>query len=389
LEQIDYKDYPILYVDDESDNLEILAINLADTFTVLTASSGEEGLAILEREPVALVISDQRMPGMTGMELLQAVRNKYPQVVLMLVTAYSDLDILAEGMNAGLLYAYLLKPWDNKEMRMVLRRGIEHYYLLSERDRLHKTQIETVKKMARTNKLTAVGTLAAGIAHEIRNPLVSIQTFLEMVPPKLAELPLADSEGLDREFWEDFHRLSYSEIQRIRTLITELVNLARPTPTTLKEENLAPSVDAMVTLVRKEADKRGVTVVYHRGPAPLLLLDAGKIKQVLLNILLNALQATPPGGRIEVAAAGAEGEEESGVFRLSVRDTGEGIPEEIQEQVFDPFFTTKAPGEGIGLGLTISYQIMEEHGGEIEIRSGPGGGTEVILTFPRVKGPGD
>ncbi|MDX1764926.1 MAG: response regulator, partial [bacterium] len=333
LEKIDYKDYPILYVDDESDNLEIWALNLADTFTVLTASSGEEGLAILNGAPVALVISDQRMPGMTGMEFLREVRKHHPQMVLILVTAYADLDVLAEGMNAGLLYAYLLKPWESKELRMVLGRGIEHYYLRAERDRLHRDQIDTVKKMARTNKLTAVGTLAAGIAHEIRNPLVSIQTFLEMVPPKLAELPLADPASLDREFWEDFHRLSYSEIQRIRTLITELVNLARATPTTLKEEDLGPMVAAMVALVRKEADKRGVTVVYQRGSTPLLLLDAGKIKQVLLNILLNALQATPPGGRIEVTAPDAGGEEKKGFFRLSVRDTGEGIPDEIQEQV--------------------------------------------------------
>ncbi|MDX1764878.1 MAG: HAMP domain-containing sensor histidine kinase, partial [bacterium] len=201
---------------------------------------------------------------------------------------------------------------------------------------------------------------------------------------KLAELPLAGSVGLDREFWEDFHRLSYSEIQRIRTLITELVNLARATPTTLTEQDLGSIVDAMVGLVRKEADKRGVTVVYRPGATPLLRLDAGKIKQVLLNILLNALQATPPGGKIEVTAPDAGGKDNEGVFRLSVRDTGGGIPDEIQEQVFDPFFTTKAPGEGIGLGLTLCHQIMEEHGGEIEIRSGPGGGTEVMLTFPSV-----
>jgi signal transduction histidine kinase len=383
LEKIDHRKYPILYVDDEPDNLDIFAINFKDTFTIHTAENGPQGLDILGKEYVAVVLSDQRMPGMTGMEFLREVRRRYPEVVLILVTAYSDLDVLADGMNAGLLYSYLLKPWDAKEMRMVLTRGIEHHYLVSERDRLHRAQIETLKRMARANKLTAVGTLAAGIAHEIRNPLVSIQTFLEMVPQKLTELPLSDPKQLDREFWEDFHRLSHSEIQRIRKLISELVNLARPTPTTLADEKLSSVVQPMVDLLGKEAEKRQVTIHYETvGQFPTVRIDAAKIKQVLLNLLLNALQAVKPEGKIEVIVRGLQKADLPASVQVVIRDSGEGIPEKIQEQIFNPFFTTKAPGEGIGLGLTICHQIMEEHGGNIEVKSRPGKGTEVILTLP-------
>ncbi len=383
MEKIDYKKYPILFVDDEPENLDIFSINFKDTFSIFTAQGGPEGLEVLEREFVALVLSDQRMPGMSGMEFLQEVRKRFPDLVLMLVTAYSDLDVIADGANAGLLYSYLLKPWELKDLTLLLTRGIEHYFLVSERDRLHREQIETLKKMARANKLSAVGTLAAGIAHEIRNPLVSIQTFLEMVPGKLSELPLQDPDRLDRDFWEKFRSMSYNEIQRIRNLISELVNLARPADPCLSTESLPDIMHSMVELTRKEADKRGIALTCRADPSlPAVYVDRNAIKQVLLNLLLNALQASPEGGKVELVARSVNRKQRGRVVQLLVRDHGEGIPEDAQEQIFDPFFTTRDPGEGVGLGLTICHQIMEEHGGEIEVKSRAGEGTEVILSFP-------
>lgn len=382
MEQIDCKKYPILFVDDEEDNLEIFAINFQDLFTIYTARSGQEGLEILDREFVALILSDQRMPGMTGMEFFQEVHRHYPEIVLLLVTAYSDLDILADGVNAGLLYTYLLKPWEIQDLQMVLTRGIEHYHLVSERDRLHREQIETLKKMARANKLSALGTLAAGIAHEIRNPLVSVQTFLEMVPQKIKELPLSDPEKIDRDFWERFRTLSFEEILRIRRLISELVNLAAPAMSNLSEVHLGEVIRSMIDLTQKEAEKRGVTVQSREEEdLPPVRIDTQKVKQALLNLLLNAFQATQQGGTIEIIARTAHRRNQGRVVQLIVKDNGVGITEEHQERLLDPFFTTREPGEGVGLGLTICHQIMEEHGGEVEVESQRGVGTEVILSF--------
>lgn len=386
MEKIDYRKYPILFVDDEEENLDIFSIHFRDTFTIHTANSGPQGLEVLDREFVALVISDQRMAGMTGMEFLQEVKKRHPEIVTMLVTAYSDLDVLVDGVNAGTLYSYILKPWEAKDLKIALSRGIEHYYLVSERDRLHQEQIETLKKMARANRLSAVGTLAAGIAHEIRNPLVSIQTFLEMVPQKLSELPLAGPGRPDKEFWEKFYSLSFKEIQRIRTLISELVNFSRPTPPDLTRENISWVIEPMVDLTRKEAEKKGIDISYHADPdLPLVRMDVSKVKQVLLNLILNAFQAMPEGGKIKILARSVHYRGQPRSVQVVVQDNGKGVPEEIKEQLFDPFFTTKDPGEGIGLGLTICHQIMEEHGGEIEIKSRQGRGAEVVLTFPAVK----
>lgn len=390
MEAIDYKEYPILFVDDEEENLEIFSINFKDTFTVYTAHSGPEGLELLDRKFVALVLSDQRMVGMTGMEFLEEVRRRHPEIVTMLVTAYTDLDVLADGVSAGLLYSYILKPWEFKDLMIALSRGIEHYYLVCERDRLHREQIETLKKMARANRLSAVGTLAAGIAHEIRNPLVSIQTFLEMVPQKLSELPLSGDKQPDREFWERFRTLSFNEIQRIRNLISELVNFARPSPPEFADEDLSRVICSMVDLTRKEADKRGIEVHSQLDPdLPKVRIDESKIKQVLLNVILNALQAMDQGGRVDLIARAVKTREQGPGVQVIVRDNGQGVPEEIQERLFDPFFTTKDPGEGTGLGLTICHQVMEEHGGEIEIRGRAGRGTEVVLSFAAGGGESD
>ncbi|PIS36217.1 MAG: hypothetical protein COT35_12370 [Nitrospirae bacterium CG08_land_8_20_14_0_20_52_24] len=386
MEKIDYRQYPILFVDDEEENLDIFSIHFKDTFTIYTATSGPDGLELLDREFVALVISDQRMAGMTGMEFLQEVNKGHPEIVTMLVTAYSDLDVLVDGVNTGTLYSYILKPWEVKDLKIALKRGIEHYYLVSERDRLHREQIETLKKMSRANRLSAVGTLAAGIAHEIRNPLVSIQTFLEMVPQKLSELRVTDPARLDQEFWEKFYSLSFNEIQRIRTLISELVNFSQPTPPDLITENISRVIEPILDLTRKEADKRGIEISYHADPdIPLIHIDVSKIKQVLLNLILNAFQAMPEGGEVRIIARSVHPRGQARTVQVVVQDNGQGIPEEIKEQLFDPFFTTQDPGEGIGLGLTICHQIMEEHGGEIEIKNRHGQGAEAILNFPAVK----
>jgi len=195
---------------------------------------------------------------------------------------------------------------------------------------------------------------------------------------------LADPGGLDREYWETFHSLSLGEIQRIRRLISELVNLARsPSPPDFQEVDLAEVVAPMVELTRKEADKKGVAIRAGVAPGlPRVRMDRGKIKQALLNLILNALQAVDSGGHVEVEARPGR----TAMVEIVVRDQGKGIPPEIQEQVFDPFFTTREAGEGVGLGLTVCHQIVEEHGGEIAIHSEPGRGTEVRLILP-VTGP--
>ncbi len=212
MEPIDYKAYPILFVDDESENLDIFSINFRDTFTIRTALSGPEGLTLLAREPVALVLSDQRMPEMSGIEFLREVHRRYPDIVRVLVTAYSDLDFASEETAGSLLYSYVLKPWEGKLLRMLLMRGVEQFHLVSALKRLEAAPATQRIPSARGSE----------IVREIDASLASLRTYLERIPKKIAALPLSDPGRLDREFWAESETLSRDELTRIRSLIAEL-----------------------------------------------------------------------------------------------------------------------------------------------------------------------
>ena len=377
-EDLDYKAYPILYVDDEPCALETLRRQFKREFTILTASSGAEGLDILRTRDVALVLSDQRMPDMVGTQFLARVRAAYPETVRMLLTAYSDLESVVDAINLGNVCRYLTKPYDEREVRMAFREGIERFVLVKERDRLYAEKIETMKRMARANRLSAVGTLAAGLAHEINNPLVPISTFLQMLPSKRQD-PQADEE-----YWGTLYRVTVNEVERIRGLIRQLLSYAKFTgETDLKIEagDLNSLLAQMATFLEPQARTLRVSVEVRGDPSlQPVRMDAERMKQVFLNLMLNGIQAMPSGGTLTVSARAVT---VRGVPHAEVRvmDTGVGIPPENLEKLFTPFFTTKGH-EGSGLGLLACHQVVEEHRGTIVVESDIGRQTTFIVSVP-------
>ncbi|HEY5600418.1 MAG TPA: response regulator, partial [Candidatus Manganitrophaceae bacterium] len=184
----DYKNYPVLFVDDEEMSVIGFAEQYNRDFTIFTAQSGNEALDLLQKHPeIALIITDQRMPGMSGVELLTQARIIAGEVVRMLITAYTDMDVVVEAINKGNVYRYINKPYNEEDLRFAVMQGIERYFLLRERDRLYAEKVEALKRVSRANRLTAIGILAAGMAHEINNPMVGISTFLQMLPKKRTE----------------------------------------------------------------------------------------------------------------------------------------------------------------------------------------------------------
>jgi signal transduction histidine kinase len=545
---LDYREYPILYVDDEVENLRIFELSFKRDFSILTATSGEEGLRVVNEQPVALVLSDHRMPGMTGVEFLSRAFEVDPKTVRILVTAYGDAQTLGSAINSGAIYKFVAKPWQPDEMRVALRRGVEVYALdrereqlvrelsllnrisrsitqeletqplidllldtviselgfdgagilffdaeeqelsrgrfvprtspvnavlgdlvISERDapafirhvrdgevqhlhvedaqRLEPPLREWVTEVAaeeilvvplvgsrrmigvlavdnrrggarfsgddmtlleglshqavialenarlvedlrrsretirRVDRLGTLGTLAAGLAHEINNPLVSIHTFLSMAPQKRGED--------DPEFWGDYHALASREVDRIRRLVETMRSLGREThgPAATRERfdpgELAAEV---VALLQREARRANVSVSLDRSPGtPKVLAVRDHLHQVILNLLLNALHATPPGGSVRMRTYT---DPDVPQVCLEVSDTGTGIAEENLARIFDPFFTTKDPAEGTGLGLMICHRVVTDHGGTIEVRSREGEGSTFCVRLPAAEGPG-
>ncbi len=235
--------------------------------------------------------------------------------------------------------------------------------------RLYADLKRSQELIQRSDRLSAIGTMAAGLAHEIRNPLVSIRTFTQLLPERID----------DEEFRSKFLDLTLSEVDRICALVSELLAFARPAPAQLQRIDLNDSIERICLLLDSQARRHGVRLVKRlHQDLPAVEADEDQIKQVAMNVILNAIQACTDGGTVEVATYPATGDR--GSVCLEVTDTGRGIDPAIVKRIFDPFFTTRS--EGTGLGLSIAHQIVTRHGGYIDVHSQPGRGTSFFIYLP-------
>lgn len=231
------------------------------------------------------------------------------------------------------------------------------------------TEIKKLEaQVRRHDRFVALGKMAAGVAHEVRNPLSSIKGFATLLGSRF---PAASEEG-------EAARLLINEVERLNRSITELLTYARPLPLTIAEVEIEPFIEASLKLIQTDARELGVAVRHEVALArKQVRLDKDRLNQVLLNLYLNSLQAMEHGGELRVSVR--EGNR-PGTVEISVRDTGCGIAKDILERVMDPYFTTKP--EGTGLGLAMVYKIIDEHGGTIRIASKEGEGTTVNIILP-------
>jgi len=230
------------------------------------------------------------------------------------------------------------------------------------------------REVAQTERLRTLATLAGGIAHEIKNPLTAITTFSEYLPKKLH----------DEEFLQKFSQIVGSEASRIDDLVNQLLDFARPAPAVLKKTDINKLIQDSVSLLNSKLLKHNITVHHESNElnGTLLNIDQNKIKQALLNILLNAIDAMPNGGTLKVTAAPTQFPDAHGrrLVKIAIQDSGAGIAAEDLPYIFDPFFTKK--DSGTGLGLAITHGIIHEHGGTITALSTPGQGTTFEITLP-------
>ncbi len=233
---------------------------------------------------------------------------------------------------------------------------------------LYEQQRHRMRRLYRAERLATAGQLAADAAHEIRNPLTSIRSTIQYLQKSLKEDP--ERSAMVGDLLE--------ETDRINAIVEGLLSLARPARLRLEAVDLCEVVPQTVRLVEPTARKGRVDIETRLPPdAARLRADPDQLKQVFLNVLINALQAMPDGGKLGVCVTRLEAASGRFRYRVEITDTGTGIPEEHREKVFDPFFTTKP--DGTGLGLSICHSILQGHGGEIDVESEPGKGTRVEI----------
>jgi PAS domain S-box-containing protein len=481
----------ILLVDDEADLREVLDISLSDTgYKVFTAENGTQALKILNNNDIPVVITDIKMPGIDGIELLRKIKNKNPETEVIMLTGHGDLelaikslkheatDFITKPINDDALEMALVRAFEKIQMRQKLKEynrnramydlfineliqedvmiigsdyrildinetllnklGLKrkeavgrHCYEVTHRlsapcsgehhkcpleetlktrkptkeTHIHKdkdnknvyysisaypffengdligaielsrditTDINSRQAMMQKDKLASIGRLSAGVAHEINNPLTTILTTAMLI-----------QEDIDptNPMYEELQTIT-NETLRCRKIVASLLDFARQTKPAKKHHNINDIIKECIRLTRKQAEFKDVQIEKALSEdVPKLLLDKEQIQQALINLILNATDATDPGGKITVLTTFLPGNQ---FVDIKVSDTGKGIAAEVVDKIFEPFFTTREIGTGLGLAIT--HGIIGRHGGDIRVQSQPGQGTTFTIRLPHNQG---
>lgn len=371
----------ILAVDDDQGNLDVLVGLLEDDYSIQATTSPEQALRLLETYEFDIVLADQRMPGMSGVELLTIAHQRCPETIRIIISAYSDSKELLDSINQGRVFRYVLKPWVPEELEGIIQQALERRHnriairrlvdaLKSRNDQLTKAVGELKEAqdhLLHSARLAAIGQLACSIAHEVRNQLTVVRAAYDFI-----------SDEQISDDLREMMRLGDLAFQNLVDMLRTVNSFARHRPweIDIATVDLRRIVQDSLLMGKMDTRSKYRTIEFHEPQQPACAnVDAIRVGQVVLNLLRNSLDATSPGGHIEVVLRRVENN-----WVISVRDDGSGIPEENMAKLFDPFFSTKE--NGVGLGLAICKQIAEAHGGSIEVVSRPNAGSTFSVSIP-------
>jgi signal transduction histidine kinase len=368
----------VLFVDDEPENLAVFEAACADRFPVLTASSAAKGLELMRTHEVGVLLADQRMPGMTGLELLEQVQAQFPQTVRMLVTAYSDLNTAIDAINRGRVRRYLRKPWDHDELHATLAEALDLYQMAAKVSTLERRLVET-------ERVYSLGVIAAGLARELKNPVGAMNANVvraREIVRSVATTTRADTRGASVVRAQLFD--ADEELAEALVGLGRILDVVRgiELPTREGAEETADLTEVLrltMRLVQTEL-RSSASLELDVKPVPPVAGSTAKLGQVVLNLLVNALQAMAWEPRSKKMLS-IRLVPEDGWVRFEVADSGPGIPPDLLPHVFDPF-SPAGRDRGTGLGLAISRTIVEEIGGHIEAENRPTGGALFRIRLP-------
>lgn len=381
----------VLYVDDELPNRIVFDQSFNDEFAVRVVDGPEAALAFLAESgnDVAVVVTDMRMPTMTGDQLLRRVKERWPQTIRIVLTAYNNVEPILAAINEGLVARYLVKPWDRDELAQVLRWAVEAWSFGRESQALQRRLLET-------ERLATLGSMAGAVIHDLSQPLAGLafnsQHLLELSRATEALRRFLEGKATPQdhnvveELADDLADVAKdiaSGTSHLREVCGGLRQFLRSAPATGERPSCAPMPvirNAIVTCEDIAVVARGT--IRYEGPAelPAVRMTSTELAQVLINIVANAAQALVAGnvsdGAVTIRAA-VDPER----VTFSVRDNGVGIPPEVLSKIGTPFFTTRA--EGTGLGVAQCQRLVGKAGGMFRVDSEVGIGTTVTFSLPR------
>ena len=381
----------VLYVDDERPNRVVFERSFAGKFRIKTVADGQQALDVLASgDDVAVLLTDQRMPVMSGDDLLRRVKRDHPAVVRVVITAYADVEPILAAINEGLVARYIVKPWDREELEQLLRWAIAAWQFSRDSAALQHRVLET-------ERLATLGSIVGAVVHDLNQPVVSLLMncdrlqYLARAMPTVARLAAA-GEVSERERGPLNDLIA--ELAEIVTEVTTSAHHMRGMTADLhqflrggRRETVGASEPVPVIRhamgVCQDVAVRARSFLRYDGPEqlPMVRMSTTELTQVLINVVTNAAQAvgdraSGDGGVVVTASV----DQNAGTVRFEINDTGNGIAPEVLERIGTPFFTTKRTGTG--LGIAQCQRIVGKSGGSFRIHSEVGRGTTVTFTIP-------
>ncbi len=362
----------VLVVDDNAALVENLG-EILEGAGYAVRGAGTCALALAAaRDGFDVALVDLRLPDGDGSALAPRLKEASPDGEVVLLTGFATLESAVAAVRAGAC-AYLVKPAATQEILVTVEQAMRQV-------RLHAEKRALARRAQMAEKLAAVGTMTAGLSHEIRNPLNAAALQLSVLERRVQRLPRDTQPAL-----LDPLTLVKDEIRRLDHILEDFLQFARPREFVPRSVDPVEVVTKVVDLLAGEAERRGVRLERDLDSLPAIAGDDERLRQVLVNLGLNALEAVRDGGLVRVGARlevepGEGGEQQ---VEILVDDDGPGIPAGTRDRIFEPFFTTKAKGSG--LGLSIVHAIVTQHGGRIRVEESPEGGARFVLSLPQAR----
>lgn len=395
------KNFNILYVDDEESNLKGFKSIYFTEYKIFTAISGMEALSILESNEIHIIITDQKMPEMTGVEFLSNAISKYPDPIRIILTGYSDIEVLMQAINECGIFRYLTKPWDELEMNMTINQAIETYNLRKEnkelinelkdhniilegkvKERTKEVEDQKEEILIQNKELTILNNkkndLIQTVAHDLRSPLNQIKG--------MGSVMKLDSQKLSTEH-KSFIDIIIQSTERLRNMIDKILDLHAIDSDTvnvkIERVEISKIINDIANQCRILANEKELKInVHHDNGELFALVDVNYFIQVLENLLSNAIKFSPPNKNIFI-----ETENHNSSVRIKIIDEGQGLSDSDMKHIFQKYKRLSAKPTGgeasTGLGLSIVKKYVETMNGKIYCENNKGDGATFIVEFDK------
>lgn len=355
-------DIRILYLDDEINNLRSFKAAFRRDYSISIATDKDEAWQLIEETKPHIVFSDQRMPKVSGVDFLRSIKERYPNIIRILITGYTDVENVIDAINKGDVYRYLTKPWDEKDIRIAIENGFELY-------KTREDRAQKIKQLERTNK--ELNRFIYSTTHDLRSP---ISTSLGLV--NLAELEIEDKDA------KRYFSLIKDSLINIDDYIKNILSYYKNVKYE-KNQQRTHILGAVSQVLDQLQSKIGLNDANINVDVPQSLywvLDDFRLQIILNNLLTNALNFQRPEVKLNITVAARETQD---TLTISVSDNGIGMSKDITDKIFKMFFRGTHRVSGTGLGLYIVREAVREMDGTIEVDTKPGAGTTFTLSFPK------